>query len=84
MLLIKKMSTVLYLTQPRHLIGLIIVNCSTILLTENCHLALLDCWLSCTLITILVIWNGVQSRWFGMMIGVKQGGVLSPTLLCVY
>jgi len=24
------------------------------------------------------LWNGVQSRWFGVMNGVKQGGVLSP------
>jgi len=31
-----------------------------------------------------IVWNGVQSRWFGVMNGVKQGGVLSPVLFCVY
>jgi len=31
-----------------------------------------------------VMWNGVQSRWFGVLNGVKQGGVLSPILCCVY
>ena len=34
-----------------------------------------------------IVWNGVQSRWFGLMNGVRQGGVLSPVLLnllCVY
>jgi len=31
-----------------------------------------------------VVWNGVQSRWFGVLNGVKQGGVLSPVLFCVY
>ena len=31
-----------------------------------------------------VVWNGVESRWFGIMNGVKQGGVLSPVLFCVY
>jgi len=31
-----------------------------------------------------VVWNGVQSRWFGVINGVKQGGVLSPILFCVY
>ena len=31
-----------------------------------------------------VMWNGVQSRWFAVMNGVKQGGVLSPVLFCVY
>ena len=28
-----------------------------------------------------VIWNGMQSRWFNV---VKQGGVLSPVLFCIY
>jgi len=37
MLLIKELFTVLYWMQPRHLIELIIVNCSAVLLTENCH-----------------------------------------------
>jgi len=31
-----------------------------------------------------VVWNGVQSRRFGVMNGVKQGGVLSPVLFCTY
>ena len=31
-----------------------------------------------------VMWNGVQSRWFAVVNGVKQGGVLSPVLFCVY
>jgi len=28
--------------------------------------------------------NGVQSSWFKVVNGVKQGGVLSPVLFCVY
>jgi len=31
-----------------------------------------------------LVWNGVQSRWFGVIDGVKQGGMLSPILFCVY
>jgi len=31
-----------------------------------------------------VLWNGSQSNWFGVINGVKQGGVLSPVLFCVY
>ena len=31
-----------------------------------------------------MIWNGVQSKWFLVVNGVKQGGVLSPVLFCVY
>ena len=31
-----------------------------------------------------VKWNGGRSRWFHVVNGVKQGGVLSPTLFCVY
>jgi len=31
-----------------------------------------------------IVWNSVQSRWFVVMNGVKQGGILSPVLFCVY
>ena len=31
-----------------------------------------------------VSWNGVVSDYFRVTNGVKQGGVLSPTLFCVY
>jgi len=31
-----------------------------------------------------IVWNGIQSRWFGVLNGVKQGGVMSPILFCVY
>ena len=31
-----------------------------------------------------VLWNGVVSHWFNVSNGVKQGGVLSPILFCVY
>ena len=31
-----------------------------------------------------VEWNGSYSRWFNVRNGVKQGGVLSPVLFCVY
>ena len=31
-----------------------------------------------------VFGDGVQSRWFAVVNGVKQGGVLSPVLFCVY
>jgi len=31
-----------------------------------------------------VKWNGGQSRWFHSINGVKQGGVLSPILFCIY
>jgi len=31
-----------------------------------------------------VMWNEVQSKWIDMVNGVKQGGVLSPVLFCVY
>jgi len=30
------------------------------------------------------MYNGVQLRWFNVLNGVKQGGVLSPILFCVY
>ena len=33
---------------------------------------------------VWVVWNGIQSRWFGVLNGVKHGGVLSPVLFCVY
>jgi len=33
---------------------------------------------------VRTVWNGVQCRWFGVMNVVKQGGVLSPVLFCVY
>jgi len=32
----------------------------------------------------LVLWNDNESRWFKVSNGVKQGGVLSPVLFCVY
>jgi len=31
-----------------------------------------------------VLWNGVYSGQFPVKNGVKQGGILSPVLLCVY
>ena len=31
-----------------------------------------------------VLWNSCESRWFNVCNGVKQGGVLSPVLFCVY
>ena len=31
-----------------------------------------------------VLWNGVYSGQFPVLNGVKQGGILSPVLLCVY
>jgi len=31
-----------------------------------------------------VLWNGHFSQWFNIKNGVKQGGVLSPVLFCVY
>jgi len=31
-----------------------------------------------------VLWNGRVSHWFNLSNGVKQGGVLSPILFCVY
>jgi len=31
-----------------------------------------------------VEWNGAYSQWFDVRNGVKQGGVLSPVLFCVY
>jgi len=31
-----------------------------------------------------VEWDGVHSRWLCVKNGVKQGGVLSPVLFCVY
>jgi len=33
---------------------------------------------------IRVVWHGIQSLWFGVMNGAKQGGVLSPIHCCVY
>jgi len=34
--------------------------------------------------TLRVKWNGVFSETFGVLNGVKQGGVLSPILFCIY
>jgi len=31
-----------------------------------------------------VLWNGHFSEWFDIKNGVKQGGVISPVLFCVY
>jgi len=31
-----------------------------------------------------VLWNGNECRWLNVNNGVKQGGVLSPVLFCVY
>ena len=31
-----------------------------------------------------MLWNGHFSQWFDIKNGVKQGGVLSPVLFCLY
>jgi len=31
-----------------------------------------------------IVWNNQYSDWFEINNGVKQGGVLSPVLFCVY
>ena len=31
-----------------------------------------------------ILWNGVYSNWFSVSNGVKQGGIISPILFCIY
>jgi len=38
----------------------------------------------CTGQLVKVLWNGVYSQNFPVINGVKQGGILSPVLFCVY
>ena len=46
-------------------------------------LRVLDVYLYTSLV-MRVKWNGGQSRWFHAVNGVKQGGILSPVLFCIY
>jgi len=72
--------SLLDLMQPRRLIELIIVKCSVVLLPP----VVLRLVFMYTNHNTRVVWNGVQSRWFGLMNGVKQAGVLRPIHSCVY
>jgi len=68
----------------KHLIELIIVNCLNYSLIAkspyNIKISVTNvyCFKAC------IFWNGFFSNMFAVKNGVKQGGILSPLLFCVY
>ena len=74
---------VLFLTQRKLLTGLIILNYINCQYIEYSHLVwfLQHMYISHV---CCISWNGACSVLFSVLNGVKQGGVISPVLCCIY
>jgi len=67
--------------QPRHLTGLIILNCFTKCLFHNVPVHVIKLIMNWYAKTVSVVrWNDCYSSQFITRSGVRQGGVLSPVL----
>ena len=69
----------------KHSIGLIIVSFFLLLLKRDLPACVIRVLINCYVSNYArVTWNEVFSAYFLVKNGVKQGGVLSPVMFCVY